>query len=40
MSVVNFIAAYGTHAALIAADVDTAVEKRAVATALVTGGWP
>ena len=38
MSVVNFIAAYGTHAALTAADVDTAVEKRAVATALVTGG--
>jgi len=38
MSVVNFIAAYGTHAALQASDVDTAAEKRAVALALVLGG--
>jgi len=37
-SVINFIAAYGTHAALMAADVDTLAEKRAVATALVLGG--
>src|SRR5262245_4632462 len=37
-SLVNFIAAYGTHAGLIAADVDTLAEKRAVALALVLGG--
>jgi len=37
-SVINFIAAYGTHSALVAADVDTLAEKRAVATALVFGG--
>ena len=37
-SLVNFIAAYGTHDALTAADVDTLAEKRAVATALVFGG--
>ncbi len=37
-SVVNFIAAYGTHSELIAADVDTLAEKRAVANALVFGG--
>ncbi len=37
-SLVNFIAAYGTHAELIAADVDTLAEKRAVAMALVLGG--
>ncbi|WP_037084110.1 peroxidase family protein, partial [Rhizobium sp. CF122] len=37
-SVVNFIAAYGTHAALTEADVDTLAEKRAVAAALVLGG--
>ncbi len=37
-SLVNFIAAYGTHAALTAADVDTLAEMRAVATALVIGG--
>ena len=37
-SLVNFIAAYGTHAGLIAADVDTLAEKRAVAVALVFGG--
>ncbi len=37
-SVINFIAAYGTHAELLAADVDTMVEMRAVATALVMGG--
>lgn len=37
-SVINFIAAYGTHAELLKADVDTMVEKRAVATALVLGG--
>jgi Ca2+-binding RTX toxin-like protein len=37
-SVINFIAAYGTHSELIAADVDTVAEKRAVATALVLGG--
>ena len=36
--VVNFIAAYGTHAELTAADVNTLAEKRAVATALVFGG--
>ncbi|MGH9021583.1 MAG: peroxidase family protein, partial [Acidimicrobiia bacterium] len=37
-SVINFIAAYGTHSGLTALDVDTLVEKRAVATALVLGG--
>jgi len=37
LSVVNFIAAYGTHADLLEADVDTAVDKRAVAWSLVTG---
>ena len=37
-SLINFIAAYGTHAALLAPDVDTLVEKRAVAAALVLGG--
>ncbi|QVW26725.1 heme peroxidase [Pseudomonas hormoni] len=37
-SLVNFIAAYGTHGALTAADVDTLVEMRAVAAALVFGG--
>ena len=37
-SLINFIAAYGTHSALTAADVDTLVEKRAVAAALVLGG--
>jgi Ca2+-binding RTX toxin-like protein len=37
-SLINFIAAYGTHSELTAADVDTLVEKRAVATALVLGG--
>ncbi|UTW07477.1 peroxidase family protein [Pseudomonas benzenivorans] len=37
-SLVNFIAAYGTHAELLAADVDTLAEKRAVAAALVLGG--
>jgi len=37
-SLVNFIAAYGTHADLTAADVDTLAEKRAVAMALVLGG--
>jgi Ca2+-binding RTX toxin-like protein len=37
LSVVNFIAAYGTHAELQANDVDTAAEKRAVALALVVG---
>ncbi|TWC34957.1 Ca2+-binding RTX toxin-like protein [Pseudomonas sp. SJZ079] len=37
-SVINFIAAYGTHAELLAADVDTLAEMRAVATALVMGG--
>ncbi|WP_079202276.1 peroxidase family protein [Pseudomonas sp. CC6-YY-74] len=37
-SVINFIAAYGTHAELLAADVNTLVEMRAVATALVLGG--
>ena len=35
---INFIAAYGTHTELLAADVDTLAEKRAVATALVLGG--
>src|SRR5262245_24858382 len=37
-SLINFISAYGTHSALTAADVDTLVEKRAVAAALVLGG--
>ncbi|MGF6690165.1 Ca2+-binding RTX toxin-like protein [Metapseudomonas resinovorans] len=37
-SIVNFIAAYGTHAELQAADVNTMAEKRAVAFALVFGG--
>ncbi|WP_223465944.1 peroxidase family protein, partial [Pseudomonas sp. GL-RE-26] len=37
-SLVNFIAAFGTHGALTAADVDTMVEMRAVAAALVFGG--
>ena len=37
LSVINFIAAYGTHAELLAADVNTLAEKRAVATALVLG---
>ncbi|NQD94099.1 heme peroxidase, partial [Pseudomonas sp. CrR25] len=37
-SLINFIAAYGTHAELLAVDVDTMAEKRAVATALVMGG--
>ncbi len=37
-SLINFIAAYGTHSALLAADVDTLVEMRAVAAALVLGG--
>ncbi|GAB3647605.1 peroxidase family protein [Ramlibacter alkalitolerans] len=37
-SVINFIAAYGTHAALHEADVDTVEERRAIATALVLGG--
>ncbi|WP_439858875.1 peroxidase family protein [Pseudomonas sp. MBLB4136] len=37
-SLVNFIAAYGTHAELLAVDVDTLAEKRAVAAALVLGG--
>ncbi len=37
-SIINFVAAYGTHAELNAVDVDTLAEKRAVATALVLGG--
>ncbi len=37
-SLINFIAAYGTHAELQAADVNTMAEKRAVAMALVLGG--
>ena len=37
-SLINFIAAYGTHDGLLATDVDTLAEKRAVATALVLGG--
>jgi Ca2+-binding RTX toxin-like protein len=37
-SVINFIAAYGRHAELLASDVDTLAEKRAVAMALVFGG--
>ena len=40
VSVINFIAAYGTHAGLTAADVDTLAEKRAVATALVFAEAP
>jgi Ca2+-binding RTX toxin-like protein len=38
LSVINFIAAYGTHAALTAADVDTLQERKDVAFALVMGG--
>ncbi|MBP6012568.1 MAG: heme peroxidase [Alphaproteobacteria bacterium] len=37
-SLINFIAAYGTHSELLAADVNTMAEKRAVAMALVLGG--
>jgi Ca2+-binding RTX toxin-like protein len=37
-SLINFIAAYGTHAALLDPNVDTLAEKRAVAAALVLGG--
>ncbi|MBM7062096.1 heme peroxidase [Pseudomonas sp. UL073] len=37
-SLLNFIAAYGTHAALTAADVNTLAERRAVAFALLFGG--
>ncbi len=37
-SLINFIAAYGTHSALTAADIDTLAERRAVAAALVLGG--
>ncbi|MDH1561110.1 heme peroxidase [Pseudomonas chengduensis] len=37
-SLVNFIAAYGTHEALLALDVNNLAEKRAVAFALVFGG--
>ena len=37
-SLINFIAAYGTHSELQTADVNTLAEKRAVATALVLGG--
>ena len=37
MSVVNFIAAYGTHEALQDARVDTTLERRDIAWALVTG---
>ena len=37
-SAINFIAAYGTHAQLLLSDVDTMVEKRNVALALVMGG--
>ncbi|HEX7891068.1 MAG TPA: peroxidase family protein, partial [Ramlibacter sp.] len=37
-SVVNFIAAYGTHAEFSVADVDTVADRRAVAVALVLGG--
>jgi hypothetical protein len=39
-SLINFIAAYGTHAAQLAPDVNTLVEMRAVATALVIGPPP
>lgn len=37
-SIINFIAAYGTHEELLKTDVDTIEEKRDVATALVLGG--
>ena len=37
-SIINFIAAYGKHTALMRADVDTLEEQRAIATALVLGG--
>ena len=37
-SLINFIAAYGTHSALTAADVNTVAERRAIALALVMGG--
>ncbi len=37
-SLINFIAAYGTHSELTAADVNTMAEMRAVAAALVFGG--
>ena len=37
-SIVNFIAAYGDHDALLAADVDTLEERRDVALALTIGG--
>ncbi|MFZ6048589.1 peroxidase family protein [Pseudomonas sp. CR3202] len=37
-SIINFIAAYGTHSSLTAPEVDTLVEKRAAATLLVMGG--
>jgi Ca2+-binding RTX toxin-like protein len=37
-SLINFIAAYGIHSELQAADVNTLAEMRAVATALVLGG--
>ena len=37
-SLINFIAAYGTHSELLMADVNTLAEKRAVAAALVLGG--
>src|SRR5262249_27145064 len=37
-SLINFIAAYGTHSALLDPNVDTLAEKRAVAAALVLGG--
>ncbi len=37
-SLINFIAAYGTHAELTSSDVNTLAEKRAVAAALVLGG--
>ncbi|MEJ5989219.1 peroxidase family protein [Ramlibacter sp. PS3R-8] len=37
-SLVNFIASYGRHAELAAADVDTLADRRAVAVALVLGG--
>jgi Ca2+-binding RTX toxin-like protein len=37
-SLVNFIAAYGTHALFSDARADTLAEKRAIATALVLGG--
>ncbi|NNU43267.1 peroxidase family protein [Ramlibacter montanisoli] len=37
-SAINFIAAYGTHEALLNADVNAVAEKRAIAVALVFGG--